>query len=108
VFHLKQWEGGERRREQRVERPEVVAIEYLDETMQSIGRDVVLSENQSRGGMRIRLQEDPPDFYMIKVTGPASEGERMATVSNRYIGSDSCERLCLRFAQELDLISQSE
>jgi diguanylate cyclase (GGDEF)-like protein/PAS domain S-box-containing protein len=108
TFQLKQWEGGERRREQRVERPEVVAIEYLDENLQPIGRDVVLSENQSRGGMRIRLQEDPPDFYMIKVTGPASEGERMATVSNRYIGSDSCERLCLRFAQEIDLVSQSE
>lgn len=108
VFQLKSWMGGERRREERIEKPEVVAVEYLDEHLRNIGRDVVLSENHSRGGMRIRLQEDPPDFYMIKVTGPASEGERMAIVSNRYIGSDSCERLCLRFVEEKEIISRSE
>ncbi|HKP87435.1 MAG TPA: EAL domain-containing protein [Blastocatellia bacterium] len=108
VFQLKNWMGGERRRETRIEKPEVVAIEYLDEALRSIGRDVVLSENHSQGGMRVRLQEDPPEFYMIKITGPATGGERMATVSNRYIGSDSCERLCLRFVKENESLPPSE
>jgi hypothetical protein len=108
VFQHKKWAGIERRREPRNEKPEVVAIEYLDEHLRTIGRDVVLSENHSRGGMRVRLQEDMPEFYMIKITGPAPEGERLATVSNRYLGSDSCERLCLRFVSKDDFISQPE
>ncbi len=105
VFQHKKWAGIERRREQRIEKPEVVAIEYLDEEMQTIGRDVVLSENHSRGGLRVRLQESPPEFYMVKVISPATEGEKVAIVSNRYLGSDGCERLCLRFTNDTDLIS---
>jgi diguanylate cyclase (GGDEF)-like protein/PAS domain S-box-containing protein len=105
VFPHKKWAGTERRREQRSEKPEVVAIEYLDEEMQPIGRDVVLSENHSRGGLRVRLQESPPEFYMVKVISPATEGEKVAIVSNRYLGSDGCERLCLRFANGTDFIS---
>ncbi len=105
VFQYKKWAGSERRREPRIEKPEVVAIEYLDEEMQTIGRDVVLSENHSRGGLRVRLQEAPPEFYMVKVIGPATEGEKVTVVSNRYLGSDGCERLCLRYVNETDLIS---
>jgi diguanylate cyclase (GGDEF)-like protein/PAS domain S-box-containing protein len=105
VFQHKKWAGVERRREPRIEKPEVVAIEYLDEEMKPIGRDVVLSENHSRGGLRVRLQEAPPEFYMVKVISSATEGERVAIVSNRYLGSDGCERLCLRFANEADFIS---
>lgn len=105
VFQHKKWSGSERRRETRSEKPEVVAIEYLDEEMRTIGRDVVLSENHSRGGLRVRLQEAPPEFYMVKVIGPATQGEKITIVSNRYLGSDGCERLCLRYVNETDLIS---
>jgi hypothetical protein len=51
------------------------------------------------------LQEAPPEFYMIKVIGPATQGEKVTIVSNRYLGSDGCERLCLRYVNETDLIS---
>lgn len=105
VFQHRKWAGSERRREPRSEKPEVVAIEYLNEEMQTIGRDVVLSENHSRGGLRVRLQEAPPEFYMVKVIGPATQGEKTTIVSNRYLGSDGCERLCLRYVDETDLIS---
>jgi diguanylate cyclase (GGDEF)-like protein/PAS domain S-box-containing protein len=97
VFNLKNWKGAERRREQRIEKPEIVRIEYLNEQMRTISDDMVLTENYSRGGMRVRLQESPPDFFIIRVYGPGTAEPRIAVVRNRYLGTDNCERLCLSY-----------
>jgi diguanylate cyclase (GGDEF)-like protein/PAS domain S-box-containing protein len=97
VFNLKHWKGVERRREKRSEKPEIVRIEYLNEEMRTIGDDMVLTENFSRGGMRARLQETPPDFFVVRVYGPGNAEPRIAVVRNRYLGTDNCERLCLSY-----------
>ena len=97
VFNLRHWKGVERRREKRTEKPEIVRIEYLNEEMRTVGDDMVLTENSSRGGMRARLQEAPPDFFLVRVYGPANAEPRIAVVRNRYLGTDNCERLCLSY-----------
>jgi diguanylate cyclase (GGDEF)-like protein/PAS domain S-box-containing protein len=97
VFQVKKWHGSERRREKRVEKPEIVRIEYLNEEMRAVGDDTVLTENHSRGGMRLRLQEPPPDFFVVRVYGPGEAEPRIAVVRNRYLGTDNCERLCLSY-----------
>ncbi|HKQ06290.1 MAG TPA: EAL domain-containing protein [Blastocatellia bacterium] len=97
VFNLKNWKGAERRREKRIEKPEIVRIEYLSEEMRAVGDDTVLTENYSRGGMRVRLQETPPEFFIIRVYGPGNAEPRIAVVRNRYLGPDNCERLCLSY-----------
>jgi diguanylate cyclase (GGDEF)-like protein/PAS domain S-box-containing protein len=97
VFNLKNWKGAERRREKRSEKPEIVRIEYLNEEMRTVGDDMVLTENYSRGGMRLRLQETPPEFFVVRVFGPSNPEARIAVVRNRYLGTDNCERLCLSY-----------
>jgi len=97
VFSVKHWKGAERRRERRLEKPEIVRVEYLNEAMRTVGEDMVLTENYSRGGMRARLQEAPPDFFMVRVYTPANAEPRLAVVRNRYLGADNCERLCLSY-----------
>jgi diguanylate cyclase (GGDEF)-like protein/PAS domain S-box-containing protein len=97
IFNLKNWKGAERRRETRIEKPEIVRIEYLNDEMRAVGDDTVLTENYSRGGMRVRLQETPPEFFIIRVYGPGNAEPRIAVVRNRYLGTDNCERLCLSY-----------
>ena len=97
IFNLKNWKGAERRRETRIEKPEIVRIEYLNDEMRAVGDDTVLTENYSRGGMRVRLQEPPPEFFIIRVYGPGNAEPRIAVVRNRYLGTDNCERLCLSY-----------
>ena len=97
VFHLKKWNGAERRREPRIEKPEIVRVEYLSEAMRVVGEDTVLTENHSRGGMRVRLQETPPEFFVVRAFGPGDGEPRIAVVRNRYLGTDNCERLCLSY-----------
>ena len=94
---MKRWHGAERRREKRIEKPQIVRIEYLNEEMRSVGSDMALTENYSKGGMRVRLQETPPEFFVIRAYGPEGDDPRVAVVRNRYIGADSCERLCLSY-----------
>jgi diguanylate cyclase (GGDEF)-like protein/PAS domain S-box-containing protein len=97
LFHSRRWTGAGRRREPREDRMEAVTIEYLTEGMESLGHEPALSENRSRSGMRILLQNAAPDFDMLRIYGPEPNAEKIAAVCNRYTGSDGFERLCLRF-----------
>ncbi|HEX8090769.1 MAG TPA: EAL domain-containing protein, partial [Blastocatellia bacterium] len=97
LFHSRRWTGAGRRREPREDKMEAVTIEYLTEGMESLGQEPALSENRSRSGMRILLQNAAPDFDMLRIYGPEPHAEKIAAVCNRYTGSDGFERLCLRF-----------
>jgi diguanylate cyclase (GGDEF)-like protein/PAS domain S-box-containing protein len=98
LFHTRKWTGAGRRREPREVKAEIITVEYLNERMESIGQEFALSENRSRSGMRLRLQKPAPDFDMLRIYGPESHAEKLASVCNRYIGSDGFERLCVRFS----------
>ena len=48
--------------------------------------------------MRLRLRKSPPEFDLLRIICLNAGIEKMAVVSNRYVGQDGAERLCLRFA----------
>lgn len=100
TFRTGEWEGLERRRETRVDRAEVVGVEYLNEQMKHIRQEVALTENISPSGARVYLKAAPPEFNLVKVTNLNRSFETLATVRNRFVGADGFERLCLRFVDK--------
>jgi hypothetical protein len=100
VFREKSWKGIARRREPREERSDVVTVEYLDEHSQPLGQEMALCENRSESGMRLKMRKSPPEFDLLRVICLNAGIEKMAVVSNRYVGGDGAERLCLRFTDE--------
>ncbi len=96
-FQPKKWSGSERRREPREKRFDRVTIEYLNESLQPIRQDLAMMEDRSRGGMRLRIAQTPPDFEIVKVTDTSAGTESFAIVCNQFRGRDGFERLCLRF-----------
>lgn len=100
TFHIGKWQGVERRREPRVDRAEVVGIEYLDDRLNHIRLEVAVTENISPGGARVYLKAAPPDFSFVNVTNLNRSFKALATVRNRFVASDGFERLCLRFVDE--------
>jgi hypothetical protein len=100
VFRDKAWKGIARRREPREDRSDIVTVEYLDEDRQSLGQEMAICENRSQSGMRLRLRKTPPEFDLVRVICLNAGIEKIAIVTNRYVGQDGAERLCLRFAEE--------
>jgi curved DNA-binding protein CbpA len=96
-FQTRKWGGSNRRRRDRREQTEIINIEYFNESMQLIFKEIGRTENISRGGMRACVRTAPPDFDMIRVSCPSRGFESFAAVCNRYIGKDGFDRLCLRF-----------
>ncbi len=100
VFREKSWKGIARRREPREERSDIVTVEFLDEESHSLGQELALCENRSQSGMRVRLRKAPPEFDLLRVICLNAGIEKIAVVSNRFVGHDGAERLCLRYAAE--------
>lgn len=97
VFREKNWKGIARRREPREERNDIVTVEFLDHESQSLGQELALCENRSPSGMRVRLRKTPPEFDLLRVVCLNAGIEKIAVVSNRFVGHDGAERLCLRY-----------
>lgn len=100
VFRVKRWNGNERRRFQREELSEAVSIEYFDESMQLIKREVAKTENISRFGLRVVGTTAPPEFDLIAIRCPRFKFEALAALRNRYQGKDGLERLCLQLIEK--------
>jgi hypothetical protein len=100
VFRTKKWNGTERRRVARVERSEMVRLEYFTDEMQSITREEARTENLSPSGLRVAVKTAPPEFDLIRVSCPSRGFESLAAVRNRYIAKDGYERLCLQFVDK--------
>jgi hypothetical protein len=98
-FRTEQWNGPERRREPRHEASEQVVVEYLDESMQMVGREVALTENVSLSGARVIVKNAPADFECVRVTSARRSFHSLAAVRNQYVGQDNSERLCLQFLE---------
>ncbi len=97
IYRTEKWQGQDRRREARKSMEEPVKIEYLNEAMKVIGEQTGVTENISRGGMRVRLQMVAADFEVVKVTGENQPFHCLALVRNRFVSNDKFERLCLQF-----------
>lgn len=100
VFRTKKWAGTERRRASRLERSEVVKIEYFNENLDSISREETRTENLSRNGFRVSVKSAPMEFDLVRVTCPSRGFECIATLRNRFVGKDGRERLCLQFVDK--------
>ena len=96
VFRAKKWGGRERRRPNREARSERINLEYFDESMTSIAREVARTENVSRFGLRIVGSIAPAEFDLVMVSCPQLNFEGLATLRNRYLGKDGSERLCVQ------------
>lgn len=97
VFRTKKWVGTERRRASRLERSEMVKLEYFNENQDSISREETKTENLSRSGFRVSVKSAPVEFDLVRVTCPGRGFECIATLRNRFVGKDGKERLCLQF-----------
>lgn len=98
-FRTEQWKGPDRRREPRFEASEQVVVEYLDQSMQMVGREIALTENVSLNGARLIARNIPDDFEWVRVTSARRSFHSLAAVRNRYVGKDNSERLCLQFME---------
>jgi EAL domain-containing protein (putative c-di-GMP-specific phosphodiesterase class I) len=99
VFREKSWKGVARRREPREESSDIVTVEYLNEDSQPLAQELAFCENRSAGGMRVRLRKTPPEFDLLRVICLNAGIEKTAVVTNRYVGQDGAERLCLRYSE---------
>ncbi|MFP5262885.1 MAG: PilZ domain-containing protein [Blastocatellia bacterium] len=97
TFRTQKWDGPDRRREARFERVEPVVIEYLDDSHQSVGKEVAFTENVSSGGARVTVNAAPEEFGMVRVVSADRSFESTALVRNQFAGADGLERLCLQF-----------
>lgn len=97
TFRTQKWNGPDRRREPRFERAEPVVIEYLNESHQSIGKEVAFTENVSLGGARVTVNVAPEEFDLVRVISADRSFESLAVVRNQFAASDGLERLCLQF-----------
>ena len=100
TFRVKRWSGNERRRPQREKVSEIVKVEYLDESMQSIGREETKTEDISRGGLRLVTKAAPSEFDLVLVSCPRLKFEALAALRNRYRGKDGFERLCFQLIEK--------
>ena len=96
-FQTRKWGGHNRRRRDRHEVIEIILIEYFNESMQLVAKEMGRTENISRGGMRACVRTPPPEFDTIRVSCPSRGFESFAAVCNRYVGKDGFNRLCLKF-----------
>ena len=97
VFRTRQWTGSERRRGEREPRTETVVLHYLDNSQEVIRKETARTENLSSRGARILVKSAPQEIERVRVTSGEYKFESLAVIRNRYIGTDSVERLCLRF-----------
>ncbi|HET8674151.1 MAG TPA: PilZ domain-containing protein [Blastocatellia bacterium] len=97
TFRTQKWAGADRRFEPREERAEPVVVEFLIESMKSLGRTVGVTENISRGGARVCIKSSPPEFDLVKITNVDRTFDSLALVRNHYVERDGHDRLCLQF-----------
>lgn len=90
----------DRRREPRLKESHSVLIEYLDSRLQTIVRAPAQSENVSRRGIRVRLIERAPTFEALRIVAYELGVNDLATVRDRYVGSDGFERMCLELIEK--------
>jgi hypothetical protein len=99
IFAAERWSGGDRRRADRIEKQEPVLIEYFTESMDCIKQETAVTENMSRGGLRIISRAAPSEIGMVRVNSVGRGFKSFALVCDRFPGEDGNERLCLRLLE---------
>jgi curved DNA-binding protein CbpA len=100
LYRNRNWDGVERRREDRKVVAEQVTLEFLDENQKTLAKEKGVIENVSRTGARVRLKSVPDEFDTVRVTGRSGSFTSLAAVRDWFAGKDGYERLCLNFLEE--------
>jgi curved DNA-binding protein CbpA len=75
----------------------IVGIEYFNQALDYIKRESAFAESLNRDGLRVCVKEPPIQFELVRITSKPDSFESFATVTNRYVGTDGFERICLQF-----------
>ena len=100
IFASTEWKGQERRRAIRKSLKEPVWIEYYKGFDNLVALEQGCTENVSKSGARICVQEPPLDFDLVKVFAIGQGFESMARVTNQFLGKDGLHRLCIHFTDK--------
>ncbi|HWQ32917.1 MAG TPA: PilZ domain-containing protein [Blastocatellia bacterium] len=99
ICRTKQWAGINRRRHPRFDRAEPVVIEFLTEDKKFVAREEGITENISRGGMRVKLKTAPSEFDLVRISASKFSFESLAVMTNRYTGPDGSPRISLQLIE---------
>jgi hypothetical protein len=99
VFNVDNWKGPDRRRWPRFDREEIVALRYLNESMDVIGVSLGTTENVGARGARIRIEKPAPEFHMVRIMCGGVGFESLAALCRSYRGPDARQRLCVNFTE---------
>jgi curved DNA-binding protein CbpA len=99
LFNVDNWTGPDRRRSPRVDRQEIVALRFLNESAEVIGLSLGTTENVGRRGARIRLETPAPEFHMVRIMCGGVGFESLAALCRSYRGPDTRQRLCVNFTE---------
>ncbi len=100
LYRNRNWDGVERRREERKAVSEQVKLEFLDENQKTISKEKGVLENVSPNGARVRLKSVPDSFDLVRMTARSGSFTSLANVRDWFAGKDGYERLCLHFLEE--------
>ena len=104
IFNATEWKGQDRRRAIRKNISEPVWIEYYSSAVELVALEQGCTENISKTGARICVQEPPLDFKLVKVFAIGQGFESLARVTSQFIGKDGLHRLCVQFTEkQLDI-----
>ena len=95
----RQWTGANRRRHPRIDRVEPVTIDFLTEDKKFIAREQGFTENVSRGGVRVKTRQMPPEFDLVRIAAAKFSFESLSVVTNRYLMPDGSARICLQLIE---------
>ncbi|HEX4950590.1 MAG TPA: PilZ domain-containing protein [Blastocatellia bacterium] len=100
IFSTSDWKGQDRRRAVRKNLKEPIWVEYYKGFDDLIALEQGCTENVSKTGARICVQEPPLDFDLVKVFTIGQGFESMARITNQFVGQDGLHRLCVHFTEK--------
>ena len=97
IYSSTVWKGEERRKTERRKISQLLWIEYYNDQSQLLSVEQGCTENISRTGARICVQDPPMNYESIKVFDLGPGFECYAKVVRQFLGKDGLYRLCVQF-----------
>lgn len=97
VYPATMWRGEERRRAARLKVSELMWVEYYDGQGHLLAVEQGCTEDISRTGARICVQDPPKEFARVKVFALGKGFETHASLVKQFFGKDGLYRLCVQF-----------
>lgn len=99
-LRLETWSGPDRRKRNRMLQVEVALIEFLDDTMKTVAKQMCKTEDISPDGAKVCLTGLPMDVDYVRLTCKRIGFKSTAIIRDMYKGKDGLARICLEFIRE--------